>query len=379
MERPRCTLQKRSLNVQSVSQTSSVKNLGHSVQDYTTWANKFERKPVPVRSLATAAAATALLTDREDDNTWAAERLDAWRCRNSGHENLVSLETVECVACLETLQWTFFPDQNITSSCNHTTPDQICKGCLAHHLRLQLESNGLNRLTCPLCNNVLSYNEIQRWASPDVFSRIDSLQVRQALSQDQNFLWCSNPSCNSGQIHSAGASSPIMTCFHCGARTCFTHQLPWHEGLTCLEFDHPEVAEARERTEASQIAAIDRKRKQWEEQVWQQIQSDEALARKLARQEEYDERQYQYNQEEASRKQKAAIQAIRAEEERQYRRKLEEQQKQRAEHTERVKRRQEEQLGAAEVCRSSKQCPGDNCAYRVFRDGGCKHMTCKLR
>ncbi|KAL4968264.1 uncharacterized protein BDV14DRAFT_167630 [Aspergillus stella-maris] len=33
-----------------------------------------------------------------------------------------------------------------------------------------------------------------------------------------------------------------MTCRDCRAKTCFTHKCPWHEGLTCYEFDHPKRA-----------------------------------------------------------------------------------------------------------------------------------------
>ena len=37
---------------------------------------------------------------------------------------------------------------------------------------------------------------------------------------------------------------PIVQCSCCYKKSCFTHQLPWHEGLTCSEFDslHPELA-----------------------------------------------------------------------------------------------------------------------------------------
>ena len=37
---------------------------------------------------------------------------------------------------------------------------------------------------------------------------------------------------------------PIVQCSWCYKKSCFTHQLPWHEGLTCSEFDslHPDLA-----------------------------------------------------------------------------------------------------------------------------------------
>src|SRR4051794_25589686 len=48
---------------------------------------------------------------------------------------------------------------------------------------------------------------------------------------------CSSPTCNSGQIHPDGARNPIMRCTACSFRTCFTHKVPWHNGITCENYD----------------------------------------------------------------------------------------------------------------------------------------------
>jgi hypothetical protein len=29
----------------------------------------------------------------------------------------------------------------------------------------------------------------------------------------------------------------IVTCYHCGTKQCFRHQIAWHEGLTCDQWD----------------------------------------------------------------------------------------------------------------------------------------------
>jgi hypothetical protein len=57
------------------------------------------------------------------------------------------------------------------------------------------------------------------------------------IRQDPNFTHCLGGKCDSGQLHDGGNDQPIMTCNSCGAKTCFTHKLPWHTGLTCTEFD----------------------------------------------------------------------------------------------------------------------------------------------
>lgn len=57
------------------------------------------------------------------------------------------------------------------------------------------------------------------------------------MSQSPNFLWCTSP-CGSGQIHHDATTSPLVTCLHCGHRSCFTHQISWHENLTCTQYDN---------------------------------------------------------------------------------------------------------------------------------------------
>jgi hypothetical protein len=37
--------------------------------------------------------------------------------------------------------------------------------------------------------------------------------------------------------HTALVDNVIVTCHHCGTKQCFLHRIPWHEGLTCEEWD----------------------------------------------------------------------------------------------------------------------------------------------
>lgn len=60
--------------------------------------------------------------------------------------------------------------------------------------------------------------------------------MRATMAKADNFIWCT-AGCGSGQIHDSDARHPIVTCLHCGQRSCFKHNVPWHEGLTCKEFD----------------------------------------------------------------------------------------------------------------------------------------------
>ncbi|KAL2851588.1 hypothetical protein BJY01DRAFT_109774 [Aspergillus pseudoustus] len=231
---------------------------------------------------------------------------------------------------------------------------------------------GSEGFTCPICRKPMSEGDVQKWAKPDVVRRYNSIRTRKTLATDPNFIWCSNPKCGGGQIHASGAESPIMTCMYCHARTCFTHQRPWHEGMTCYEYDHPELAIEREERERQEEAATQRK-------LQQQVEGDETLARELEAADLKHHRRKEADRKKAAEKRAAKEEADqRARQAKEERRRREEQERRQRQdrQRERQERLDEERLGEAEVRGTSKVCPGRGCSYRVYRDGGCRHITC---
>ncbi|KAL2808231.1 hypothetical protein BJX63DRAFT_39984 [Aspergillus granulosus] len=330
---------------------------------------KITKKPVPSRSISLASIAGK--GDRPVQggsiSAYRPERSDSWRPSISSG----APSRKECVACMEELRSSLFPPTPISPWCEHPA-GQICKPCLKRSLQAQLEGLGNEGLTCPICRKPMSENDVQKWAKPDVVRRYNSIRTRKTLANDPNFIWCSNPNCGGGQIHASGAESPIMTCIYCHARTCFTHQRPWHEGMTCYEYDHPEVVFEREEMERQEEATAQRK-------LQQQVEADEALAREL---EAADHRNHRHREadrkkttEKRAAKEEAERRARQAKEERR-RREEEERRLREARQKERQKRLNEERLGEAEVRGTSKVCPGKGCSYRIYRDGGCRHITC---
>ena len=96
-----------------------------------------------------------------------------------------------------------------------------------------------------------------------MYSRDDSYDVlvlRRLLQSYDDFRWCKRAECGSGQIHASGgmhipyfelfphftlltsypffglAAAPVMTCSECRFKSCFTHDVPWHDGVTCNDF-----------------------------------------------------------------------------------------------------------------------------------------------
>jgi hypothetical protein len=77
--------------------------------------------------------------------------------------------TMECEVCYEYLPVSEFPPNKITAVCQHEA--KVCYGCLEQDIAVQIGDGVLGQLKCPSCPEKLSYEDIQAYASPDVFRR----------------------------------------------------------------------------------------------------------------------------------------------------------------------------------------------------------------
>lgn len=153
-----------------------------------------------------------------------------------------------CTICLDSLPLHDFPTLPITSTCLHEfhrADDEsfICKSCVNGSIDAQLSTSKPDEIKCPSCNQQMSHQDIQKWAEPEIFEKYDHMITLQAIQQDGSFIRCWRPECEGGQFHDGDADIPVATCQACGAMTCYRHSgLPWHEGLTCDEFEDPDTA-----------------------------------------------------------------------------------------------------------------------------------------
>ncbi|CAG8591784.1 18443_t:CDS:2 [Gigaspora margarita] len=139
---------------------------------------------------------------------------------------------LECSVCCED----YTTVQLISSVCNH---NDLCSTCIKRHIEAELNTKGSEILVrCPKsrCSIELTYDDVKRLAPKELFDRYDTLLLRAAIRKLPDFRWCKAAKCGSGQEHTTGDNLPIITCEACGAKSCFTHDVPWHRGLTCDEF-----------------------------------------------------------------------------------------------------------------------------------------------
>ncbi|KAK3310615.1 uncharacterized protein B0T15DRAFT_489284 [Chaetomium strumarium] len=172
-------------------------------------------------------------------------------------ESWLQKETEACIVCYEGKTLGEMPVK-ITSHCTH--PPKTCRDCLKRWIDVRIDNYGIleysEKIVCPDCLLPLGERDVRRGASQDAFARYDQRVLQQVLHKTlryhNNFYYCLVPGCDSGQVHDT--NRPEFRCVACSARHCVRHNLPWHEGETCEEYDQRNPQRARD--EAASKAEI---------------------------------------------------------------------------------------------------------------------------
>ncbi|KAF2876945.1 hypothetical protein BDV95DRAFT_465034, partial [Massariosphaeria phaeospora] len=120
--------------------------------------------------------------------------------------------------------------------CTHER--STCRRCLRRWIRSEFESKVWNQISCPECSVRMAYGDISHFAPSDVFRRYDRLSTKAALESIPGFRWCIAKGCKSGQVLDEQHRTPRFRCVACKASHCIVHQIPWHKGETCAEYDY---------------------------------------------------------------------------------------------------------------------------------------------
>jgi IBR domain, a half RING-finger domain len=307
----------------------------------------------------------------------------------------------DCAVCADTLHESQFPETRVTQNCTHTP--NTCLECIQRHIESQLETRLWNQLCCPECPALLEYADVEKYASKATFQRYDSLTLRDGIASDPDFRWCAASECNSGQVHSEGAESPLMICNSCRQLSCFTHQAPWHEGMTCVEFDAPDSAQGTSKalnyagsggllSSLAEMCGRNRevvvggvKRRETDHE-----KMDRKLAMRLFQEQEMTETKRLQKMEQENRKREETeelepreiesrareAQEARERQQQELQQQREERQRQAREAKQKRAKRQQEDLASTTLLQANtKACPG-NCGWRIEKNDGCDHMTC---
>ncbi|KAK4166392.1 hypothetical protein QBC43DRAFT_17163 [Cladorrhinum sp. PSN259] len=155
-----------------------------------------------------------------------------------------------------------FPPSSALPSCAENHQLNICRSCLSRTIRSQLETRGRaasQSLICPTpeCGHMYTHSELRIILDEETFTLYDRQRLNLHLSSEPNFRWCLREGCASGQIYevvgpgwgliqgpdlpvASGRSHPNRNrvyCSDCSFVMCFEHQVAWHEGMSCQEYD----------------------------------------------------------------------------------------------------------------------------------------------
>ncbi|KAL1837924.1 hypothetical protein VTJ49DRAFT_3244 [Mycothermus thermophilus] len=162
-----------------------------------------------------------------------------------------------CGLCFETRRRADMVLWRVARGCAHTADaDACCRECMAQHLRITLDSAGWERLRCPMCNASMGWEDVRACAPREVFERFDGLLARAALGGMEDFHYCLGSGCRSGQVQD-GEECPKFVCVACRHRHCIRHNMPWHDGETCEEYDERNQERQRAEELSEEVAQME--------------------------------------------------------------------------------------------------------------------------
>ncbi|KAJ2902913.1 hypothetical protein MKZ38_010644 [Zalerion maritima] len=130
----------------------------------------------------------------------------------------------------------------LTVDCEPIHDADTCRQCVRTHLKIQLDQYGrdhCDKLSCPTqdCKRTLTHHDVRMLADKETFEKYDHYKFLNTISADPNFRWCLGDGCDSGQCYQDNMIDPHIKCEACDFDMCFNHQVPWHGGLTCEQYD----------------------------------------------------------------------------------------------------------------------------------------------
>ncbi|ESZ95189.1 ring finger protein [Sclerotinia borealis F-4128] len=140
-----------------------------------------------------------------------------------------------CGLCYEELPAKLFRRKKLTTECLNNARHTFCTDCVKAYVVSKCETTYWHQITCPGCPEKFEAHDMEIYLCGKLLSNYKEYMRTFAIRDLPGFRWCLSPSCRSGQVHAPGDESPKMICQKCNFATCYTHQLPWHDGKTCEE------------------------------------------------------------------------------------------------------------------------------------------------
>lgn len=151
------------------------------------------------------------------------------------------VQTRECIICCETKRlYRNFP---AFTTCSHD-PD-TCLTWVAKQTVTLLEASrgvGWSASRCPQCDVPIPAEELQDTLPRALVKELKAMVDTTFDTTNDSWRWCLASSCGHGSLQNG--RKEVIRCRKCDFKMCFKHQVPWHTGYTCLEYEtsHPQAA-----------------------------------------------------------------------------------------------------------------------------------------
>lgn len=199
--------------------------------------------------------------------------------------------------CYESLSNKDFPRANITAKCEHS--NSVCTACIGARIDAKVDIVRLHDLSDVPRDACVGRRPTALWSGDirkviailssfsiplTLSDRYDRLATRTALQKDSTFHFCLESDCGSCQYNDDEECHKVI-CAVCEFATCTHHDMAWHEGQTCEEYDSDMdevLAEARRQMTSQERKEAKGKRRLGPSEIYRQVTR---LRREAARQE----------------------------------------------------------------------------------------------
>ena len=126
----------------------------------------------------------------------------------------------------------------INKNCHHEPA--YCLSCIAKTIESEINSKGNCNFTCKAigCKNEFECENYYPLLSKHKLNIVDKIITHRTLEKMASFRWCKNKhGCGNGQLVSNWQNlRGYYKCHSCNIKLCFQHEIEWHNGFTCDEY-----------------------------------------------------------------------------------------------------------------------------------------------
>lgn len=138
----------------------------------------------------------------------------------------------------------------ISPSCTHQA--KYCLECITRDIISNITQKGVSQFNCcsPGCKVVYEPHSVYPLLDQRNLGILDKLLLNKALENNHEFRWCKSESgCGYGQcVGNWQDLRGYYCCESCGEQHCFQHEILWHSGFNCDEYEehvksNPDIAD----------------------------------------------------------------------------------------------------------------------------------------